>query len=279
MRVVQKIIDLDSRTEKDWRLIPIGDIHIGNRNCDIPLLQRIVDRVRDDERALWIGMGDYSDSITCKDKRYDLNSIDSRFATPDVQYRKIEEIFRPIKDKCIGLLDGNHDYLQWLEHSHNYVDTMAYNMGVPYLTMDAYVRLSVRRHYGEGKTAGAKNIEFYAHHGWSNARTNGSKVNRIEDLAGIFPNLDLYLMGHVHLLGNSPSRFQLAVDKSMKIVQKKEHFVFTGSFLKGYVDGTVSYVERKAYQPTALGSPCIKMILGYGKDHNENRLEVSEMSS
>jgi hypothetical protein len=66
----------------------------------------------------------------------------------------------------------------------------------------------------------------------------------------------------------------------MNIVQKKENFVFTGSFLKGYVDGNVSYVERKTYAPTALGSPKIKIIVGVeGTDSMYyDRIEVSEVA-
>jgi len=277
LKVVHKTLELNGRSEKEWSIVPIGDIHLGNRNCDLGLLERVIDYVKENEHVLWLGMGDYSDSITCKDKRYDLNSIDDDYATPDVQYRKIESMFRPIKDKCLGLIDGNHDYLQWLEHSHNYVDAMAYNLGVPYMTMDGYVRLSFKRRVND-KLVGMPKVDIYAHHGWSSARTDGAKVNRIEDLADIFPNLDLYLMGHVHLLGSSPSKFQLAVDEGFHIVQKKEHFVFTGSFLRGYVDGNVSYVERAGYQPTSLGSPIIKVFVGGGHEHNSNRFEVQEIT-
>jgi hypothetical protein len=222
-----------------------------------------------------IGITGNCDAVTCKDKRYDPNSIDTDYATPDVQYRAVEDLLRPIKDKCIGLLDGNHDYMHWLEHSHNYVDTMAYDLGTEYLTMDAYVRLVFKRNVGTNNAS--RNIDVYAHHGWSTARSDGAKVNRIEDLALVFPNLDLYLMGHVHLLGSSPSKFQLSVDNKMNIVQKKENFVFTGSYLKGYVDGNVSYVERKTYAPTALGSPKIKISIAVGRNYEDNKIEVSEV--
>jgi hypothetical protein len=272
MRVVKKLIEFKSRSEKDWFLVPIGDLHLGNSNCDLDHFKRVIEFVKNEKRCLWIGMGDYADAITSKDKRYDPNSMDTDYATPDVQYRAVEELFRPIAGKCVGLLDGNHDYQHWLEHGHNYVDTMAYNLGVPYLTMDAYIRLVFKRLHSQCA------IEIYAHHGWSTARSDGAKVNRIEDLALVFPNLDLYLMGHVHLLGSSPSKFQLSVDAGLNIVQKRETFVFTGSFLKGYVDGTVSYVERKTYAPTALGSPKIKIIIATGGEHDFNKIEVSEIT-
>jgi hypothetical protein len=277
MRVIKKIVDFSSKTDKYWYIVPLGDLHLGNNNCDLDLFKKSIEFIKNEKRCLWLGMGDYCDAVTAKDKRFDPKSIDPDFPTPDVQYRGIEKMLMPIKDKCIGLLDGNHDYQHWLEHGHNYVDTMAYNLGTSYLTMDAYIRLAFRR-----KTADSccsRVIDIYAHHGWSTARSDGAKVNRIEDLALIFPNLDLYLMGHVHLLGSSPSKYQLSVDEGMNIVQKKENFVFTGSFLKGYVDGNVSYVERKTYAPTALGSPKIKLTIGVdgGKGGYYDKIEVSEV--
>ena len=259
MQVVKRIIKFESREEKTWLLIPIGDIHLGHIGCDKDLLFKTLEFIEETPNALWIGMGDYCDAITCKDRRHNLHEIDPDYPTPDVQYRAIEELFRPIASKCIGLLDGNHDYAHWLKHNHNYIDALAYNLKVPYLTLDAYVRLVFTRISGKRPKRNAFNI--YTHHGWTNSRTMGYKVNRIQDLAKIFPLCPLYLMGHVHLRGEAPPQVQLFIDNRLRVIHHESRFVFTGCYLRSYMPGSQSYAARLGYPPTTLGSPVIEITV------------------
>jgi len=274
MQIIRHVIEFSSREDDTWILVPLGDIHLGHRNVEFTILEKVLEFIKETPNCLWLGMGDYADAITVKDRRFDLNAVDPDYPTPDKQYRKIRELFEPIKDKCLGLLDGNHDYLHWREHNHNYVDSLAYDLGVPYLTMDAYIRLSFVRNSGKHKKSNQFNI--YAHHGWTGARTIGGKINRIEDLATIFPNLHLYLMGHVHLLGAAPPRYQLSVNNKLQVVDHKEYFVFTGSFIRGYMPNAMSYIEAKTYVPTALGSPVITINVN-DKRREPFKITVSEV--
>jgi len=250
MQVLKKVFEYSSGDDGTLKLVALGDIHLGHRNVDLRVLNKVINFIKNEDNCLWLGMGDYADAITVKDRRFDLNSIDPNYPTPDKQYRRIRELFEPIKEKCLGLLDGNHDYLHWKLHNHNYVDSLAYDLGVPYLTIDAYIRLVFKRN--SGKRAKQKQFDFYAHHGWTTARTMGGRINRITDLASIFPNLPLYLQGHVHLLGPIPPRVQLQVDNGLNVREMKQNFVFTGSFLKGYMPNAISYVEAKSYVPTTF---------------------------
>lgn len=271
MRVAKKKLDLPR-----IKLVPIGDIHLGHVACDLDLLENTINYVAQHREALWFGMGDYCDAITAKDKRYNPEEIDPKYPTPDVQYREITKIFEPIKDKCIGLLDGNHDYCHWLYHNHNYVDSMSYNLNVPYLTTDAYIRLSMPRLSPPENNRETHEFNLYAHHGWTNARKDGYKVNTIQDLANTFPGLNLYLMGHVHSRGEAPLKVQLTVNNALEIVHREQRFVFTGSYIRGYVDGINTYIEMKSLPPTALGSPviCIDSFREYGKKSKPSSFTV-----
>jgi len=273
MRIIRKILRFNGKKD-EWHLVALGDIHLGHRNVDFELLNATLRFIEQTPNCLWIGMGDYADAITAKDRRFDLYSVDPNFPTPDKQYRRIRELFEPIKDKCIGLLDGNHDYMHWREHNHNYVDDLAYDLKTNYLSMDAYIRLVFERR--SGKRPKKYRLDFYAHHGWTNARTTGGRINRITDLANIFPGLPLYLMGHVHLLGPAPPRDQLFVDNRLNVVWSRQYFVFTGSYLKGYMPDATSYVEMKTYVPTTLGSPLITIKID-DSGPNPIRLRISEL--
>jgi len=260
-------------------LVFLGDIHRASRNCDVALLKRVYRWITRHD-CLIVGMGDYSEFIAPQDRRYDVNSYIPDLITPDAQFKCLREEFEPFKDKIICLLDGNHDYGFYQAHHHNYVDALAYDLGTEYGTFDAVIRLEVSRQKGAGKRL----IDIYAHHGWTGSRRTGGKVNKIEDLALIFPTMHLYAMGHVHLLGESPPRVMLTANKADHIVESTQRFVFTGSYLRGYVDHPTKpfsgYVARRAYPPLSLGSPLIQIqpFRNAGlAGHDKLRVEVKEV--
>jgi len=237
-------------------LVTIGDIHWGNNNVDKKMLNNVIKYVKE-HRCYWIGMGDYGDAIIPDDRRFNLDTIDAEYNTPKAQYKAIKELFRPIANKCLGLADGNHDYLHWIKHQHNYVEELAEDLGVPYLQIDCFLRFYFKRYN--------TNFDVYAHHGWTGARTKGGKINRIYDLEQIFPMCNLYVMGHMHDLGLTDKKINLWVDDDMKIRDKISYFLFSGSFLKGYVADQISYVEEKTYRPSVLGSPVLSVTPKKGK--------------
>ena len=54
-----------------YRLFPLGDIHLGNEACDERRFCQVVQEIAGDDRALWIGLGDYCDFINRTDPRFD----------------------------------------------------------------------------------------------------------------------------------------------------------------------------------------------------------------
>lgn len=241
---------------KKLELIGLGDIHLGHRNVDWNALENVIEYIRT-HNCRWIGGGDYGDAIIAKDKRFDFRSLDIRYATPQKQYKKIYQLFYPIRKKCIGLIEGNHDIIHWKKHSHSYVEELAEDLEVSYLQMSSYIRL----HFEDLDA----DFNIYVHHGWTGARTKGGKISRIYDLGHIFPMIDLYMMFHIHDLGLADKMANLFVDETLEIRDRIASYVFGGSFLKGYVKDQTSYVEERTYRPSILGSPVITIIPKKGK--------------
>jgi len=258
MRILKAEEEFNSRSDRFFELIPVGDVHAGHINCHKDMFINTIEYIKNKPNARWIGMGDYADAISTSDKRFDFSAVDPALPTPDKQYRWIKEQFEPIADKCLGLLDGNHDRKHWTSHNHNYVDSLCYDLGVEYLTMDAYLRWVFIRN--KARTA----INIYAHHGWAASRSTGGKVNTIHSLSEAWPMLDLYLMGHTHDRGVAPPKVQMEINQNMEHVHHEMNFVHTGAYLRGYVDGTFSYVEEKGYRPAGLGSPIISIEIDPG---------------
>jgi len=237
-----------------------GDLHWGHINCDKDMILNVVKYLKKN-KCYWLGGGDYGDAIIPSDYRFDYRSIDPEYNTPQKQYAKMEELFKPISDKCLGLLDGNHDVLHWKKHAHNYVEELASRINVPYLTIDSYIRF----YFKKFNTA----FNLYAHHGWTGARTKGGKISRLYDLEAIFPMCNLYLMFHIHDLGIVDKKANLYIEETkdgLEIRDQISYFMFGGSYLRGYVADRISYVEEKTYRPTVLGAPILTIKARKGKN-------------
>jgi len=249
-------------------LVLFGDLHFGHKNCDTRMIGNVIDFIAEND-CYWVGGGDYGDAIIPTDRRFDFRSLDEEFNTPQKQYRKIKEMFQPIKHKCLGLLDGNHDIIHWKKHQQNYVEEISADLGVPYLTISAYLRFHFRKY----KT----DFDAYLHHGWTGSRTKGGKIERVYDLESVFPFIDLYAMFHIHDLGVADKQAKLYVDENEQIRDRMSWYVFGGGFLRGYVKDQVSYVEEKTYRPTVLGSPVLTIKPRRGRGTVNFDLEYSEV--
>lgn len=248
--------------------VNFADLHLGHQSCDKSMIVHVIDFIKK-HKCYWLGGGDYGNAIIPQDWRFDWRTVDDEFKTPQSQYRAVEKMFKPITSKCLGLLDGNHDIVHWKKHSHNYVEELAERLNVPYLTISAYLRI----HFNKFDT----DLNIYAHHGWTGARTSGGRINRIFDLYNIYPMLDLYIMNHIHALGQVEKKTSLFIDDEGNIRDKISYFLFGGSFLRGYVKDQISYVEEKTYIPTTLGSPVLKIRPKQGKHGVNFDIEYKEI--
>lgn len=236
---------------KDFEMlfVPLGDFHVGNINCDKKKLEEYVKWIADTPNIYWWGMGDYADCIIGggEDPRYDFDSLDPNLPTPDEQYQYVQDLLTPIKDRCFGLHLGNHDYDLQKRHAHRYVGRqLCPNLGLKFLGYTAFIRIHMERTGKNGQT-----IDICSTHGSSFARTPGGKINALMHFANGF-DADIYTYGHTHdkYIHERP---YYVLSTNMVMVERKQVFALTGGFLKGYQEGTVSYVERKNLEPLKTG--------------------------
>ena len=258
MKIVKVNYEYESRTDDTVTIVGLGDIHRGNPWMEEKLFYKTRDWIEENDCYV-ILMGDYGEAINAKDPRHDYNALHPEYMTPDKQYRKIKKDLEPIKDKCIMVLEGNHESNFWKRNNHNYTDELAYFLGVPYAGASGYVLFKFKRKTSNKRHA-TNILRIYAHHGWAGGRTDGYKVKIIQDLANVFEDAHLYLMGHTHKKGPVFPTTRLRVDaRTEKIRDSDKHFVYTGSFIKGHEIGKGSYVEARAYPPTQLGAAFIEV--------------------
>lgn len=239
-----------------YTLWPLGDVHYGNASCDTKLFDETIRAIKEDEHALWLGMGDMVEAIAPNDPRWNAGGVDERVVNlasqdriGDVYVDKMATKLRPIAEKCIGYGDGNHEVTFNRHYYTNISVRVLEAIGRPdmYNGWACLTRLAFE-HTGGARTA----VKVFSHHGWQSGRTDGAKVNESRRLMA-YVDADIYLTGHSHSKFIVPNT-RLDVNPSWtREVARTVYVAHTGSFLRTLEQNQVSYAERAGYPPTTLG--------------------------
>ena len=232
-----------------------GDLHLGTIHCAENDIKRKVEEIRDNPNAMWIGMGDMAECITPRDKRWDPSAlaIPKWVEQDDIarsQSKKVVSTLAPIRDKCVGLLYGNHeDSIRRYNHD-NIHKWICDDLEVPNLGYSAFVHFIFRRK----KSAEAHMVKGAFTHGTGGARTEGGKINYLTRFMRDF-DANIYGYAHTHNIQlHSPEI--LGTSDNLLIRAKGKVGALTGCWFKTYTQGIIaSYGEMKVYSPTRIGCP------------------------
>lgn len=255
--------------DQRFRIYPIGDVHIGTVHHDRNHWLRDIQRIADDPNAYWIGMGDFCECIVLSDPRFEASEIAPEFrdkigTLAKSQFERFIADVEPIKHKCLGLLEGNHEFQLKRRHYIDVVLDACRELGVPMLTDTAMLRLIFRRVGEDGGRHKSHVLTIFAEHGNGGGRKTGGKINSLEDMMGPF-DADIYLRGHVHQkLATKHPRISVPAYGEAKMVAKTRLCVLTGCYYKTYEAGSSSYGQRSGYNPTELGCVTINYFPRYG---------------
>lgn len=242
-----------------FHLYPLGDIHEGSNASDERAIQGKVTEVKDRKDAYWFGMGDYADCIFKDDKRFDMMGLAPWVQKDNIVESQKERVFNllyPIRDKCWGLLTGNHEETIHVRHQIDFTRNLCRSLDVPYAGYVCFLNLHFRRR-GSGET---HLVRIHAWHGAGAAQSEGAVLMRLVRLVNDV-QADIYLMGHLHkIVQYTPDRL---VCKAGRVKSIKLAAAITGSWVKTYAQPhegehfNPAYTEMKGYSPTRIGCPII----------------------
>ena len=265
MEVLERIVEY-TRPDKFY-FYPLGDMHLGVVHCDEDLLEAKVQEIKKEKNALWLGMGDYGDCIVPSDFRRWEGKIlapwmkDHEDNIGPTQLEKVNEILSPIWDKCIGLIEGNHEDAI---RRYNHYDFMAELLKkanekneVKYAGVSCFARLLFRRGHKENGSNESHEYIIHARHGEGSARTSGARALAVLRLSQSMVNAHVTLMGHLHGQ-ESPDIPQRLLLRRSRIVAFETIATMTGSWIRAYMQGVPPcYLERWGSPPSTLGCPRI----------------------
>jgi len=229
-----------------FRIVPIGDVHIGHRGCDEGALRSLVKQIEEDDNTWWIGMGDYIDAINRNDPRFDPCGLADWLTMSDLadigraQARRFLSIVEPIASKCLVLLTGNHEaqMMKWSERDifSDIVMQMKEWQGQP----DDYQLTLPDKYYGwldlafhrvpEGsKRAGTQKLQFYLHHGFGGGKLQGAKALNMQRWLWTHA-ADVALFGHTHNVLIQKEAVEIC--RGGKVQTQVRYGGYGGSFLR-----------------------------------------------
>jgi predicted phosphodiesterase len=257
-----------------FKLIPFGDVH---RDSDMHAhrkWQEFLEYSRGQKNALFLGMGDYCDGMSTSER-----IVINNGGLHDTTRRSIENLYKKwtktlidelsfMRGRIIGLLGGNH-YYEFGEGSTT-DHLLAEALDTRFLGVNSLIRLAIDKETDKTSV----NFDIFAHHGKGGGSTAGGTFNTIEKMAAT-AEADLYLMGHDHKKGCVPGQTRIKLvnrpgtKSGVDIVEHTAWLGRTGSFLKAYEDGRVSYNVDAGRSACSLG--WIELDLTFVRDRRNGR--------
>ena len=231
------------KSKEKLRIHCLTDIHVGAVEFDLKKFKEAVRMIKKDRNARWFGNGDLLELIP---PGYKAINQRGQNIPPDEQYLAFLKLVEPIKDKCLFIRGGNHDFLR----SYTILDfdvckTLAAEMNVPYFQYPGYTSVDI---------AGSV-WNIVSGHGKSGAKNGDLDLDK---LSSVYSDGDVFILGHNHQLYAKP------VD-SIKIVDGEESlrrrwYVRGGSFLRyaNYARYSMYPIIRTGWVTTELTKDGIK---------------------
>jgi len=231
-------------TSKSIRIVPFGDIHRDSDNCDVDRWRDFlrVCKERDDNNTYYLGMGDYNDFASYSERKvlkHGLHESTSlkfdKWAQKDVDCLAKELDF--MKGRLLGLMHGNHEW-QFMDGDLA-TERLCNKLGCSFLGCVCYLVITLKTRCNNAGSKAA--VRIFASHGKGGGQLVGSSYNKVEKMRDVFPDADIYLMGHDHKKGAvSSSSLTAVLSKSeITVKQHRQWFGRTGSFLRGWVENLI----------------------------------------
>lgn len=224
-------------------IIPISDIHLGNRGCNIDKFGQILELINDTPDCYTILMGDMAETAT--KTSVGLGLFEEDFDIAD-QLKLLKVAFEPLakQGKILGVLTGNHEMRISYAVKLNPMELLCEQLQVPYLGYQGYISAKV----------GNQRYHIFASHGASFGTSPTGKISAVRQLSKI-ANADIYLSGHTHAkLYDQDVMYQIN-DETGMVEPVVRHYVACGSFMEYW--GT--YPEMKLLSPSMTGSVLMKL--------------------
>ena len=254
MKVIK--IKLD-RGIKKIKIITLADLHIGDKNCDMELVESLIKTVSQKDYYCILN-GDILDNAIVDSVG---NTYDESL-NPMRQLEYVIEMLRPIKDKILCITGGNHEERTNRKVGIDLSLLIASSLGLRNRYCEdgsGVVFLSLGNLDGTKETNGSgKNRQvaytLYVSHGRRSGIGIGSKINALKQYENVVTNCDVYIGSHTHQASIFPTSTFEVDTRNHTIYRRNKLFLSNGSCID-----YGGYAEQNNYQPNSMIYPVLEL--------------------
>ena len=264
MKVYQQHISY--RPGDVFRIWGIGDVHLGGAQFARKELLKTIEKIQQGENDYWVGLGDLGDYVNWQDtKRFEPSGFEKNRKVRDlgnlheIYVKELAEVFGPIKGKCLGLVDGNHEFEYARRHSVVITTLLASKLGTRVLDYSCAFRLIFSR--DKDMKHHSSSLRFYLFHGSGGGAMKGGKALRLSRYFLSYPWADVVFSAHQHdrvAITEDYADVTWPIDdsRSGSFTEKRRIAMMVGSFRHtiSAPGDSANYAERKGHSIVAPGA-------------------------
>lgn len=239
----EKIVIHDLPGEFDTlELYPLSDLHIGDPLVDQKAFDQFCKMILAAPNRYLLSMGDLMNN----NLKSSVGSCYEDNMRPKDQKAWLKENLRPLKDRFLLFMQGNHEARSERDADNNITEDIAESLGKRELcrTDEAILKIT----FGKKENGKRNCYSGYAIHGNGGGKRPGGVVNNIE-LLGLSIDADFYVMGHAHRKIAYKSGFRRIDTQNNKVLMVERLFVVSSAWTS-----FGGYAARKMLIPSAKGS-------------------------
>jgi len=294
MKILDVEIKCNGRSDR-VEIFPFYDMHVGKSNCNETAIrkqiQEVIRRKTFENRHILVVLGgDAINAISASDrKRFDFSDIADWVATgtpeeikealsdlPKREIKRVEQIFKPIKDSIIGAIEGNHEKSLRRYHDTDVQAELCNALECENLTDECILRLKFVRKSGEGRSI--TSCLIYMRHGYGSGRAAGAEPTKLQTMLSEWECADVCLSGHTHTFCVLPPKPVAMIPRKGKMPEgllwRHRFAANPGCWIESHAKGRGSY-ESGACYPSRAFMTCKIVIWPFFEQHENGRGFVS----
>lgn len=258
---------------REMNIYLLGDWHWGSPQCRKNDIRKLVKRIADDPKALWIGCGDLAENALITS----VGDVYKQEVSPQSQLGQLVLLLEPIADKCLAMVGGNHGARttkgSGLDPDHVLAALLRLGdlVGDPgkYCGYSSLIDLCF-----EPTPTAITHWVIYLHHGAGGGRTKGGKTNAASRGVEIVEGADILITAHHHADISFSDRISYISNGSgeAQIKWRRRHYTSVLSALE-YGE---SYAEAKQMPPASLGQVVLTLGGRKSKRHDKSMADAYE---
>jgi hypothetical protein len=241
MKIIKRELPEDI---KKITIIPISDVHIGDKSCNLKAFKEALERIKNEDNTYTILNGDLC-NIALKTSKSDTYEEDK---TPMEQVLELITYLEPIKDKILVMSSGNHEDRIKRDTNVDILWLVAKQLGIEDRYSPSWWYLYLTFGLNIVKKDRQMIYTITGYHGTGGGSTSGGKINKVKKMSQVVL-ADIYLMSHVHEPITTKGIIYVPEYQHKTIVKREMYYCISNSFVE-YQD---SYAERMGLIPSNTG--------------------------